>query len=175
MLPVTLVTALGELAVVIVFALVAIGVRALDRAGFLASVGVGYAIFLGGGWQWFLIVAVFFVLGAGFTWYRYSEKNSLGGAQEKGGTRNWPNILANGGLPAIFGLLELAVGGSVFAALFLGSISAAAADTSATELGLLSRKPPRLITKLNEVVPPGISGGVTSTGFLGALLASLVI
>jgi uncharacterized protein (TIGR00297 family) len=175
MLPVTVFVALGELAVVIVFALVAIWAKALDRAGFLASVAVGYPVFLGGGWPWFLIVATFFILGVGFTWYRYSYKKSIGSAQEKGGTRSWPNILANGGLAAIFGLLELLVGGAVFAALFLGAICAAASDTAATEIGLLSRRPPRLITKLSEVVPPGISGGVTVMGFLGALLASTVI
>ncbi|HUH99646.1 MAG TPA: DUF92 domain-containing protein [Nitrososphaerales archaeon] len=175
MLPATLFLALGELAVVIVFALVAIGLRALDRAGFLASVAVGYPIFLGGGWTWFVIIAAFFILGVGFTWYRYEYKKKLGGAQEKGGTRSWPNILANGGLAALFGFGELVLGGSVFAALFLGAISAAAADTAATEIGLLSRRPPRLITKLREVVPPGVSGGVTGMGFLGAILASGVI
>jgi uncharacterized protein (TIGR00297 family) len=175
MVPVSLFLALGELVVVIVFALVAIGLKALDRAGFLASVAVGYPIFLGGGWTWFVIIAAFFVLGVGFTWYRYEYKKSIGSAQEKGGTRSWPNILANGGLAAIFGLGELVLGGSIFAALFLGAISAAAADTASTEIGLLSRRAPRLITRLSEVVPPGISGGVTSMGFLGAFIASAVI
>jgi uncharacterized membrane protein len=61
LLPVNLLLALGELAIVIVFALVAIRAKALDRGGFLASVAVGYAIFLGGGWQWFVVIASFFV------------------------------------------------------------------------------------------------------------------
>ena len=69
MLPADLLLALGELLIVIVFALVAIRAKALDRGGFLASVAVGYAVFLGGGWQWFLIIASFFILGVGFTWF----------------------------------------------------------------------------------------------------------
>jgi len=90
LLPADLLLALGELLIVIVFALVAIRAKALDRGGFLASVAVGYAVFLGGGWQWFLIIASFFILGVGFTWFKYEYKKSIGSAQEKGGARNWP-------------------------------------------------------------------------------------
>lgn len=167
--------ALGELAVVVVFALIAIKARALDKGGFLTSVLVGYAIFLGGGWQWFVIIAAFFVLAVGATWYKYEYKKSIGSAQEKGGTRNWPNILANGGAAAVFGVAELIAGGSLFAVLYLGAMSAAAADTMATELGLLSKSRPRLITRFRETVSPGTSGGVTAMGFGGTVLASVVL
>ena len=170
-----LLLALGELTIVIVFALVAIRAKALDKGGFLASVVVGYAIFLGGGWQWFVVIASFFILGVGFTWFKYEYKKKLGSAQEKGGARNWPNILANGGLAAIFGLGELVSGWSVFTVLYLGAMSAAASDTVATELGLLNKSPPRLITRLGTTVMPGTSGGVTGLGFFGTLLASLAI
>jgi uncharacterized protein (TIGR00297 family) len=172
---VDLLLALGELAVVIVFALAAIFAGALDRGGFLASVAVGYAVFLGGGWRWFVVIASFFILGVGFTWFKYERKKAIGSAQEKGGARNWPNILANGGAGAVFGLAELAFGGSIFAVLYLGAMSAAASDTVATELGLLSRSPPRLITRLGSYVAPGTSGGVTSLGFLGTLLAAALM
>ena len=175
MLPVDLLLALGELAVVIIFALIAIGAKALDKGGFLASVAVGYAIFLGGGWRWFIVIAAFFILGVGFTWYKYEHKKRLGGAQEKGGARNWPNILANGGLAAVFGLGELFLGGASFSVLYLGAMSAAAADTVATEVGLLNRSLPRLITHPSRVVNPGVSGGVTGLGFAGSFMASLAI
>jgi uncharacterized protein (TIGR00297 family) len=163
------------MAVVVAFALGAILVKALDSRGFLASVAVGYSILVGGGPSWFVIVAVFFTLGVGFTWYEYSFKKTIGGAQEKGGARSWPNILANGGIASILAVQEFFMGGSVLAALFLGSISTAAADTVATELGLLNTSWPRLITSPRKVVSPGTSGGVTSLGFVGASLASLVI
>jgi uncharacterized protein (TIGR00297 family) len=170
-----LLLALGELVIVIIFSLVAIKAGALDRGGFLASVVVGYAIFLGGGWRWFVVIASFFILGVGFTWFKYEYKKSLGSAQEKGGARNWPNILANGGAAATFAVAELISGERVFAVLYLGAMSAAASDTVATELGLLSRSAPRLITKLRVRVSPGTSGGVTALGFCGTFLASVVI
>ena len=96
---------------------------------------------MGAGWSWFVIVATFFVLGVAFTWYRYEYKQSIGSAQEKGGTRNWPNILANGGIASLFGLGEFLGGGLLFAALYVGAVSAAASDTVATELGLLNKVP----------------------------------
>ena len=173
--PIDLLSALADLAVVIAFALLAIALRGINGRGFLASVAVGFPILLGGGWRWFAIVATFFVLGVGFTWYKYEHKKSIGSAQEKGGTRSWPNILANGGIPAIFGLGEFVFGGLPFTALYLGAVSAAASDTLATELGLLNKAPPRLITHLRRVVAPGTSGGVSPMGFVGSLLASSAI
>jgi len=172
MVQVTLFASLVELAVVVLFALVAIGAKAIDRRGLLASVAVGYPIILGGGWRWFVIVATFFVLGVVFTWYRYGYKKSIGSAQEKGGTRNWPNILANGGVASLLGFGELLGGGLIFSVLYVGAVSAAASDTVATELGLLNKSPPRLVTNLRKVVSPGTSGGVSPAGFAGTLLAS---
>jgi len=167
--------ALLSLSVVVLFALAAILLKALDARGFLASVAVGYSIVIGGGWSWFIVVAVFFALGVGFTWFKYEHKRKIGTAQEEGGARNWPNILANGGAASVFALAELFIGGYYFAALFLGSISAAASDTVATELGLLSNSRPRLLTRIRSPVAPGTSGGVTPLGFVGAFFASLVI
>lgn len=164
-----------KLGVVIVFALTAISLKAIDGRGFLASVAVGYSILIGGGWPWFIVVAIFFTLSVLFTFYRYEYKKKLGTAQEKGGARNWPNILANGGAASLFALGELFYGGAVFAVLFLGSVATSASDTVATELGLLSHQRPRLLTRLGSPVSPGTSGGVTPLGFFGAALAAFVI
>jgi uncharacterized protein (TIGR00297 family) len=171
----TVVAVVADLFIVVAFALAAIFMKALDGRGFLASVAVGYSIILGGGIQWFVIVAVFFTLGISFTWYKYEYKKKIGGAQEKGGERNWPNILANGGAASLFAVGGHFSPGPAFAILFLGSISTAAADTAATELGLLSKALPRLITHPSMTVQPGTSGGVSLLGFGGAILASLVI
>jgi uncharacterized protein (TIGR00297 family) len=171
----TLLLGVAYFFLVIAFAVTAVLLKAIDGRGFLASVAVGFAVIYGGGLPWFVIVALFFSLGVAVTWYKYGYKKKLGSAQEKGGARNWPNVLANGGLASIFAVCSFSRPGFVFAALFLGSISAAAADTTATELGLLSKRQPRLITHPSREVPAGTSGGVTPLGFIAALLASLVI
>ncbi len=171
----TLVLAFVYFMAVLAFAIAAIVVKAIDGRGFIASATVGTAIIFGGGPSWFVIVAVFFGMGVSFTWYKYGYKKRLGSAQEKGGARNWPNILANGGLASVFAVGEFFFPGPGFAALFLGAMGTSAADTVATELGLLSRWRPRLIIHPRSEVPPGTSGGVTLLGFMGGILASMVI
>ena len=171
----TLIAALFEFVVVVAFALAAVLLNTIDARGFLASAAVGFAVMYGGGFSGFVIVAVFFTLGVAFTLYKYGYKRRLGTAQGKGGARNWPHILANGGLASVAAMYCLVSPGTLPAAVFLGAVSTSAADTVATELGLLSDRQPRLITDLSKEVPPGTSGGVTRLGFVGSAFASLVI
>ena len=167
--------ALVEFFVVVAFALAAVLLNTIDARGFLASATVGFAVIFGGGFSWFVIVAVFFSLGVVFTLYKYGYKRRLGSAQGKGGARNWPHILANGGVASIAAIWNLSSPGVLPATIFLGAVSTSAADTVATELGLLSHSQPMLITHPSREVTPGTSGGVTPLGFAGAAFASLVI
>jgi len=164
-----------EFFIVVASALAAVILNAIDGKGFLASTVVGFSIIYGGGLSWFVIVVVFVTLGVAFTLYKYGYKRMLGSAQEKGGARSWPNILANGGIATAIALLNFTRPTIDLSVLFLGAISTSAADTVATELGLLSHKKPRLITNLAKTVTPGTSGGVTLLGILGAVFASLII
>ncbi|MEM2872635.1 MAG: DUF92 domain-containing protein [Nitrososphaerales archaeon] len=161
--------------VVITFGLIAFKAKAVDFGGFIASIFIGYMILLGGGWYWFLIMLVFFTITTQFTKFKYDYKERLGFAQEKGGVRSWPNVLANGGAAAFFSVMEFRFGGGIYAVAFLGAVASATADTLATEVGLLSKKEPRLITNLKKKVPAGTSGGITPIGTIAAFFASFII
>ena len=101
---------------------------------------------------------VFFVTGSALTRFHYEYKKKLGSAQEKGGTRSWPNAIANGGLSAAIAIAEYFTHQEIFVIAFLTSVAAAMSDTIATEIGLLSKSKPKLITNLSKTVEPGTSG-----------------
>ena len=66
------------------------------------------------------------------------------------------------------------VQGSKGLPIFVGAMAAVTADTWATEIGVLSASPPRLITTLRPVAA-GTSGGITPLGTLAALAGGVFI
>ncbi len=147
----------------------------LSRSGALAAVGLGTVVFGLGGWGWAIVLIVFFASSSALTRLLGTAKQDLNSAFAKGGKRDAGQVIANGG---IAGLMVAAY--AIWPhldwpwAAFCGALAAANADTWATELGVLSKTVPRLITTLQPVAR-GTSGGVTAAGTLASLCGSLLI
>jgi len=160
---------------VIIFGVLSLKLKIVDFTGFLAGLVVGWSIYIFGDWRWFIIVLTFHLAAGFFTKYGYKQKREKGAAEEKGGARAWRNIIANGGVAALFAFAEGFTSLEYFFAGFLGAVSTATADTLATEIGLLHSDEPRLITDLKKRVPPGTSGGVSLLGEIATILGAGLI
>jgi uncharacterized protein (TIGR00297 family) len=150
--------------------------HSLNRNGALVATIVGTIIFGLGGWQWAVLLLTFFITASALSRLFQKRKQGLDEKFSKGHERDAGQVFGNGGLATAFVLVhawfpESGIGWVGFAA----ALAAVNADTWATELGVLNPHPPRLITKLNQVVEKGTSGGISLLGTLASLAGSFVI
>ncbi|KAK7423164.1 hypothetical protein QQX98_001240 [Neonectria punicea] len=84
--------------------------------------------------------------------------------------------LTNPDVPDPEGTLCFSWGGDILVVGIIANYAAVAADTFSSELGILSKSDPRLITSLTlRKVPRGTNGGVTLMGLGAGLLGSMII
>ena len=147
---------------------------ALSKSGVVGAIIVGTAIFGFGGWTWGLVLISFFLTSSLLSHYRESLKQKLAEKFAKGSQRDIWQALANGGIGTLMALAYWFYPQPVLLAAFVAAMATVNADTWATELGVLSRRPPRLLTSW-RAVEVGTSGGVTVLGTLAALAGALLI
>lgn len=146
----------------------------LSASGALGAVLVGTITFALGGWGGGALLVLFFVSSSGLSHYREGFKEQLGDKFSKGHRRDIWQTLANGGAGAACLLGNALAPSPLWWAGFVGAIATVNADTWATELGVLARNRPILLTT-GKAVEPGTSGAITATGTLAALAGSALI
>ncbi|HEY7349985.1 MAG TPA: DUF92 domain-containing protein [Ktedonobacterales bacterium] len=149
---------------------------ALTRSGAVGAMLTGTTIFGFGGLSWGLTLIYFFLSSTFLSHFREREKSAVAADKfSKGARRDLSQALANAGVASAaalaYGLRQRSPGPAPasWLAVFVGALATANSDTWATEVGTLSKEPPRLITT-GQPVAPGTSGGVTLLG-TGAALA----
>jgi uncharacterized protein (TIGR00297 family) len=142
--------------------------RSLSGSGVLGAIVLGTIIFGLGGLAWGALLVVFFVSSSVLSHFKEARKAAVAERFSKGSRRDLAQALANGGAGALAALGNALWPHPLWWVAFVGAIATVNADTWATELGVLSRSAPRLITT-GRPVEPGTSGGLTATGTLAAL------
>ena len=154
-------------------ALAARQARALSGSGAVAAALVGFLLFGLGGTRGAVALLLFFVTSSVLSRWRKRDNERL--AFEQGGERDAGQVLANGGVASVFACFLPLFPDAHWPILgLLGALATANADTWSTEIGALSRRPPRLITTFRPA-PAGMSGAVSVPGTLAALAGSLLI
>lgn len=150
------------------------------RRGSLAPSGAAGAVLLGtvifglGGWQWGVLLVLFFASSSALSHFKETRKAQLAEKFSKGSQRDIWQTLANGGAGAVCVLGNFIWPHSAWWAAYAGAIATVNADTWATELGVLSHSAPRLITT-GRTVEVGTSGGVTLAGTGAATAGAALI
>lgn len=151
-------------------ALAAWRLKMLTTNGSVAAAIIGTIIFGFGGWAMTVLLLLFFGSSSILTRLQAARKSH----PEHRRGRSAGQVLANGAVATLVAIWYGVNPSPVAFLAFAGAIAAATADTWATEIGLLSPTPPRLITT-RAIVPPGQSGGVTWLGSLSGVLGASVI
>ncbi len=148
----------------------------LSRDGAIAAACVGTVVFGFGGWQWAVLLLVFFVGSSALSQSLRERTGASEARYAKGSRRDAGQVLGNGAAAAAWVLLHLAFPGSGWPWFgYAGSLAAVTADTWATELGAFSPSAPRMITHLGDRVARGTSGAVSALGTLAGLVGAGIV
>jgi len=165
---------LGLVIVTIVISLIAYKLKALKLSGALSAMIVGILILIGVGIQGMILLGAFFVSSSFWSRWKQNDKSETLSILEKGDERDWAQVFANGGIPALLSFIYSFNQDPILLLLFSISLAAANADTWASEIGVLSKSDPILIHNLKRV-KRGTSGAVSILGTTASFLASLMI
>jgi len=159
----------------------------LNKSGSIAASIVGIIIGMTG-MKLLVVLGVFFVSSSFFTKYKADVKRKIEDDFKEGGERNWIQVFSNGFAGTLTCCIILYSVGvrdiyfdfihhhweSSLLAAYIAHFACCNGDTWASELGVLSKTKPILITDL-RTVPTGTNGGITQVGCGVSLLGGLAI
>ncbi len=142
--------------------------RSLSVSGALAAAVLGTVVFGLGGLPWAVLLLAFFISSSLLSRLLKQRKIAVGEKFSKGSRRDIWQVLANGLVAGLTVLCHQVFPEAAWPWLaFSGALAAVNADTWATEIGVLGKRSPRLITT-GCLVEPGTSGAVSLVGTLAA-------
>ena len=149
--------------------------QCLTKDGAIASFAVGAIIGVFGSLNAFFLLSIFTIAGF-FATIRGIDKKKAAGLQEgQRGERSWKNIVGVGLPPVLIVLLNYVypLDTTLFAIMYISTITVAGADTIASEIGV--RDPKVYMITTFKRVEPGVNGWISLTGTAVSTVAALLI
>lgn len=150
--------------------------RKLTIAGAITGTLIGLLVFAGAGYIGLAMLVAFFVLGTAATSWKKEEKRAVKSHQDQSVRRNSGQVLANGGVAAITGLLAIIFPSQavLFVVMMAASLASATADTLSSELGMVyGRRFYNVITWQKEA--KGLDGVISLEGTVIGIIGSALI
>ncbi|KAI8073249.1 integral membrane protein DUF92-domain-containing protein [Gongronella butleri] len=158
--------------------------KSLTRDGAAGAFVLGMTTFSASYWLFTLVLLSFFLSSSKLTKFKAERKRLLEDGYDQASERNLMQVVCNGlgGAIAVslFHTLDATScytsqqHATVLIWAYIGHYAACCGDTWASELGILNKSWPILITKLKKV-PPGTNGGVSPLGLAASLGGGLLI
>ncbi len=151
--------------------------KLLTPAGLFHAWVLGVLIWGTLGWQGYLVVMFYFLVGSAVTRIGMAEKEAQGIAEKRSGARGPENVWGSALTGALCALCTLFTGGlyqRLLLLAYVASFSTKLSDTSASEVGKAYGKRTFLITTLQPVAR-GTEGAVSLEGTLAGIVASAAI
>ncbi len=149
--------------------------RSLTRNGAVVAFAMGLGLQLLGGFPFLVPLLAFFLSSTAITRYKRERKAAIEKRlHARTGTRDWVQVVANGGPGVLVALLHPWIHEQWVVVTLFTVFAACNSDTWASEIGVFSRRPPVSIVR-RVVVEKGLSGGVTVLGTSFALLGAIFI
>ncbi len=146
----------------------------LTKSGALTAVLVGLAVYSGFGVKGLILLGAFFASSSLLSKYKSSVKLTIEEKLAKGSTRDWRQVMANGGAAGFFSILYYFQPHLIWLIGFIVCLASANSDTWASEIGSLSKKNPIYIRTFKRI-DKGTSGAISFLGSVAAIAGSFFI
>ena len=149
--------------------------QCLTKDGAIASFAVGAIVGVFGSLNAFFLLSIFTIAGSFATLSGIDKKKAAGLQEGQRGERSWKNIVGVGLPPVLIVLLNYVypLDTTLFAIMYISTITVAGADTIASEIGV--RDPKVYMITTFKRVEPGVNGGISLTGTAVSTVAALLI
>jgi uncharacterized protein (TIGR00297 family) len=167
---------IGAFVIGLVLAILGITLKALTWDGAIAGFYFGFIILGLGSWTWGTMYVSFFIIGSLFTFIGKNKKKDAIEEFEKGDTaRDSIQAMVNSIVPAVLAFVAVVAREPIFTIMAGGAFATSLSDTLGTEIGVLSKKNPRISKKPWIEADRGTPGAVSIIGLLSSIIAAAVI
>jgi uncharacterized protein (TIGR00297 family) len=148
--------------------------KVLTTAGIYHAWILGIVIWGCLGWQGYIVILSYLIVGSGVTRIGKDIKEAKGIAEKRDGARGPENLWGSAATGAVCAIGYAIAPSPLWLLAYVASLSTKLADTTASEIGKAYGKSTFLITTLKPV-PAGTEGAVSLEGTIAGIIGSLLI
>jgi len=146
----------------------------LTFSGSIATFILAVLIFGLGFIKWTVPILAFYIPSSLLTKLSAKNKKNFLSISNKNNSRNYVQVLSNGGFPVIFMLINFFIHSEIWFVIYIVYLATMSSDTWATEIGTMKVRKTYNILTLTKC-EQGISGGISIVGLLASFVGAIMV